>query len=429
MILFLLWITLITYVIFSYFTFRKNLLSPSLIVGVVYFFSCTICILECRKWGFILDVKTYFLILLSLIIVFIGDFFASKLKPFVKEKPNKKELSIDNFFLFIGFLIVTITFVLFLIETVRLSLLYYGTTDRLLENIKYIILEGNYNINYLVQHLYTLSEVIVSVFIFYILYCKIKKKYFIRNVFIYIAIVLFIFNVIITATRSKVINLFIYTFVISMFLSYTEKKEFRKKNVNKIFEIFIPSFMVFLILFCIAGSLTGKSSEYNNIWDNITNYTASSLYNFNDYVVNKRFYKESPFFGAYTFSGIYSLLRELGMQIPNDIIALEYNKVWNFTSNIYTPLRRYYQDFGIIGLCIILFTISFFYKTIIKNVKSHNLLYTMLISFFIYPLFYFSIEERFFMDVICMRSIYQVIYFIIIYNVFFKIKVFNRRVN
>lgn len=139
---------------------------------------------------------------------------------------------------------------------------------------------------------------------------------------------------------------------------------------------------------------------------------------FNTPIEAKSYFSSTKFFGIHTFSGIYSLLRKIGFKIPDSIIALEYIRCGDYLSNIYTPLRRYIQDFGIIGMTLIMFFIGFCYKKLILSNKEENSssLLAIYTAQFLFSLFFMSIEERVFMDVILIRSVYIMVCIYFVYQ-------------
>ena len=183
----------------------------------------------------------------------------------------------------------------------------------------------------------------------------------------------------------------------------------------------ILSACLFLWLFYLVGFLTGKSLHYNNFFDNIANYLGSSIYALNNFLQRKSSMR-SEFFGSNTLSGIFMGLRKLGFDIPETSISLEYIQCGYVVTNIYTAFRRYIQDFGICGLIIIQMIIGFIYtKLLLKNKESNsNGLWAILLAYFYFPIVMMSIEERFFMDVVLVRSLYTIIYFMIAYKLFVK---------
>ncbi|MTV44646.1 oligosaccharide repeat unit polymerase, partial [Streptococcus pneumoniae] len=83
----------------------------------------------------------------------------------------------------------------------------------------------------------------------------------------------------------------------------------------------------------------------------ITRYMGGSIQLFDLFVIDP--IRRNKELGAETFSGIYEMLAKLGFD-NNIIKGLEWRVSPNYYSlgNVYTAIRRYYSDFGVIGIVI-----------------------------------------------------------------------------
>lgn len=415
MTLFFLLVILIVFMCASMLLFKRGILSPTFIVSFVFFISSFYLLFYANRWDFELHINTLCVILLSISFVFFGEMLCHfRMKNSIKYNSFTSVL-IKNNFTIIGFFISLITLLLYMWQ---ITIITNTSIFNAIEIVKDLKIQGLFEVNYFVQHLYTITQVISCIFIFDLINKFANTGKIPKNLFQYLTICIYIINVLLTATRSNILELFIYATVLFLILSYRNKNKFVSRK--KVILIILIVAVLVLVFFYFAGSLTGKIDNYNSIFDNLANYIASPIYNLDYFFQNPNQFNSDAGFGAYTLSGIYSFLRTLGFHAPNSIVALEYIYVDYYPSNIYTPLRRYYQDFGILGLLLIMFMIgiiySYFYR---KSLKSNSPLFIILVSFFYYPLFFMSIEERLFMDVLMARSIYQIIYFVFFYNIFF----------
>ena len=174
-----------------------------------------------------------------------------------------------------------------------------------------------------------------------------------------------------------------------------------------------------LLAFYFAGLLTEKSLHYNNFFDNFANYFSSSIYALNCFIKFPEDFSGQSFAGIYTFTGIYSSFRKIGISVPEPIFILEYIKCGDYLTNIYTPLRRYYQDFGLLGDSLIMFLLGFLYtRILLSNKRKYTSGIIIIISAYIYqPLFFMCIEERFFMNIIVTTTIQMIVFFIVLYSI------------
>jgi oligosaccharide repeat unit polymerase len=116
------------------------------------------------------------------------------------------------------------------------------------------------------------------------------------------------------------------------------------------------------------GNMFGKSE--GSIVYNISVYLGGGIGLFNDYVEKGGI--ATPGFGVVTFVALYKFLKQFGFPDYTNYFQFEFRYDWG---NIYTAIRRYYQDFGMIGVivCMTVFAIffSYFYSVIKKDNKPH----------------------------------------------------------
>lgn len=441
-------IILILLLFLFYLLFKKEIISPSFICTALYSLSVFILLLYSNEWKVDLSLKTYAAIILALIPLAVGELFATKIA--VHNSKKRKSFLYDRTEsdltdgIHVGKKLIAFA----LIFTVITAILYYREIKKIQANSAYAqsvygqaysflmqvrwakTLEGA-NVSYYVQQMYTICQAIANVFVYVILYNRVYGfKKIKRNFFMYAQIILFVITSFMTTGRATMLNFVIYTFFCWVIL-LAKKRNWHFNNNVKVIGKSIIAGAVALLLFYLAGLLTEKSLHYDNFFDNFANYFSSSIYGLNEYLVDPhRFSPNTNFFGIHTLSGIYKGLRKLGVKIPDDIVALEYIKVGKYLSNIYTPLRRYIQDFGWLGMMFIMFLMGYGYKRLIWRNKHQNSsgIYVIFTAYFIFPLVFISIEERLFMDVIQMRSIYMIIYLSLFYQYIVHHKLFTKKI-
>ena len=425
----LLIILLLAMVLFSYTVFKGDLLSPSFLCAAMYLFSCFIMLIYFNEWKVDFSILTGSVILFSIFCVFLGEAVAAETNKRIKKNDSMEEernepIIISQLSSIFCFVFSVITAILYFREIRRVvansayASSVYGQAYTFLRQYSWArILEGA-NIAYYVQQMYTCVYAIALVLLYIIIYNRVfygKQK---RNVFPLLTIIVYLITSFMTAGRAGMLNFFIYAIVVWIVLYY-KKRGWKHRNNYKILFRALIIIAAALLLFYMAGFLTAKSLVYDNFFDNFANYFSSSIYCLNEFIKDPGYFAPSEnFFGIHTLSGIYSFMRTLGFKIPKSIVALEYIKCGKYNTNIYTPLRRYLQDFSALGLGVIMFFIGFYYKKAVNSLRRHRNfdLKCILVAMFFFPLFFISIEERLFMDVILMRSVYEIIYVVIIYQ-------------
>lgn len=414
---------------FSYYLNRKEVISPSVICCGMYVLSTLLLVLYAQKWEFKMEIVTLVYILMALVAVCIGEQLAKKFK-ITKRKNHsaiRNETGVITYSKFIQFMLfcfVCLTAILYLYELKNLvaSSSISGAAYSFLMQARWTMIVDNVSIASYVQFMLTASEAIACIYTYIFLHNLILSKKFDKNILFLGIDIVYIIASFMTTGRSKMLNFCIY--IIILFVLLTAKR--KNWNYNRNIKIFSKIFLVCVVaiaLFYIAGTLTEKTSNYDNLMDNFANYFSSSIYAFNEYVKDpSSFSSANSFFGCYTLSGVHSFLRGLGFDIPDNIIALEYIKCGGYNTNIYTPIRRYIQDFGAIGMMLNMMFLGFFYEKLLMKCKNNNVtpLTFIFTAYFFFPLFFISIEERFFMDVILTRSLHTIVFMYLIYIVVIK---------
>lgn len=434
----------------AYVFFKKEITSPTFICTAMYALSLFLMLLYSEEWEVNLSFKTYSIIIVALVFLWLGEYIAMRAAPafggkrllsvFVDEDKNSQEtlgIQLSEISIAICFIFVSLTAILYLrdIQNIVANSEYaqseYGQEYTFLRQFSWAqILEGA-EVSYLVQQMFTLSGVIAFVLSYVVIYNMVygphRRK---RHPFAYLTIIVYVGSSFLTSGRALMLNFFIYCIFVWLIL-LAKKKNWTFNNNIKLLIRAALIIVIAILLFYLAGILTGKTSSYTNFMDIFANYFSSSIYGLNEYLNNpSEFMPDTDFFGVHTLSGLYTLLRTLGFPIPDSIVALEYIECGDYLTNIYTPLRRYFQDFGWIGLCLIMFLIGYFYKRLVWKNKSKNScgLDVIFAAYFMFPLVYIAIEERVFMDVIMMRSIYQIIYIIFVYQWLVNKKFYTKRI-
>lgn len=448
-VLFLFMILLLMLFVF-YLVFKREIISPTFICTAMYILSLFLMIFYCEKWKVELSLTTYAAIIVALISMAFGEFLGTKIAVYSGwkghngilfsediEKQKREGIAISNRVIRICFLFMVTTAILYFreIQKIAANSAYaqsvYGQAYSFLMQVRWAkTLEGA-EVSYYVQHMYTCCGAIATVFAYVILFNKVnqlrkKEKYF----FMYLTIILYIVTSFMTTGRAQMLNFFVYV-IFAWIILTAKKRGWRFLNNTKLFVKSLLIIALALFLFYLAGLLTEKSLHYANFFDNFANYFSSSVYTLNEYLNNPaKFSSGSEFFGIHTLSGIYSFLRTLGIPIPDNVVALEYIYCGDYLTNIYTPLRRYIQDFGWLGMSFIMFLMGYGYKRLLWRNKFSDSggLNVIFAAYFMFPLVYIAIEERLFMDVIMVRSVYQIFYIILIYQWIINKKLFNKKV-
>ena len=178
----------------------------------------------------------------------------------------------------------------------------------------------------------------------------------------------------------------------------------------------------FLLLGEIRGSVGANGGEERDLLQTASLYLGGSIAALNQYVTSAREATLSPMgmdhlFGENTLFGMYSFLRTFGYNIPTLEVPLEMTHFKHGVyTNVYTPLRRYLQDFGFFGVYACMFATGLIYGRLLRAVqRSSHALPAVIFAALYYPLVEIAIEERLFMDVLTSGTLYLTIYICVVY--------------
>ena len=203
----------------------------------------------------------------------------------------------------------------------------------------------------------------------------------------------------------------------------------RKAKLNKKFMIIgIILFAGILIFFITSTVFLGRYKTYKdlNILDYLAGYVSNGIRNFDlflkDLTVDKKLY------GQETFSAIY---RSIYIYLKKGEFVsrhLEFRNINGInTGNVYTAFRRYYSDFGVLGIAILsafegmIFTWGYFYnkrKADEGNICFNHILYT----YFVYGVFFMPVDDMFYSR-FTVGLIPRVILLYVLYEFIMKIKI------
>lgn len=417
--IYILLVLLFLLIIIGFKIVNKDLLSPFIVATAMFFLSSFVTMIYRKEWCVEINYLTIIIIIMGLVSLGIGEIFARILPIKTKKKSIEKvkDININKSVLYAIILFMAIAIIVYSIETYKLSNMYVGYKERnsILEKARAVKNSG-VSIGIIAGHLYIISGVLARALTFVLLYKNVTKYKVKNKILLLIPIIMYGFLTILTTGRTEMLN-----FIISIVITYVLISRLytsRKINNVKFLKITIMSSLGFFILFSILGNI-GNRIQGDNLIENASIYIGSSIAGLNTYLGEPKFSNE--YFGSHTFFGIFSFLRTLGLDIPNFKAPLEYIYQGDLVTNVYTAFRRYYQDFGMLGLVVIQFLTGFIYTRVLLSIyRRPKIIKILLLSYFYYPIIQMSIEERIFMEVLSAGSIYTICYFVVINKILFK---------
>ncbi len=384
-----------------------NLLSPSFLYSCSMLISVLCSMIGLLSWNNVtkLSFNTCLIILLSVITFNVGEFFAQKF--FGYDKKNKKVIdntkNISIYKIIIQLLFVVFCFVLVFLEVRRISYAagYYGSnlfkmiktyrSTSILFSTKYI--ESGIHINIIVAQLQKVAEVICYVNIYFLVKSIYGKKLFIekkKNI-LYISII--IICILMSLLIGSRLQSFVYIlFSIIVYIFFLNKKLSYKTIIFRYWKYLLVGVITVSGLFYVILPLTGRKTNAG-IVEYTSFYFGAPIPSLNRYISSP--IEKPKIFGEETFRGIQNVAYKLNISDYIQPITTKWEVFYTkdnvkLSSNIYTSGKRYYHDFGYLGLIVLQFINGFMFSILYISMNKKQM--TVLTIFFAMYL-YMAIDQ------------------------------------
>ncbi len=327
---------------------------PSVLVLGTMTFSCLATIYLSFNWDFNLSISTVFLICLSMAFIIFGDNIS---KVFIKENHTSIR-TIPTIKIYNNVLYLILLFqIVILIWHLRYLINSVGRVGSLLQIVN----------TYRNYHAWGIRTDMINA-----MPSLLSRGIRLANNFSYIYLFVFISNVVKTGKIKKNLRCLLPSFfmIADTFLwgargylfyyimggiMYTcillvYKKGYKKRTKRLLIRKATKIICVLLVLFTIGGYLFSRSTEGGFLLP-ICRYLGGGIPLFNDYL--QKDFTVPNYTGETTFFTLFQFLnRRFGTELPITTQFEYRNRNWG---NIYTGVRRYFQDFGAPGVIILSF--------------------------------------------------------------------------
>lgn len=413
--------------ILSYYTSKRDIMSPTFILSVLFLASNLFAIVGNVKWKVTINPDLLFVFFVGMLALYLGELIVlafAKGKKVLKRNFHNQEDRIDiSFNKMMSIIIInSIILVLYFRRLVQMAssigysgsmLLKYVRVATITEGIKAgaaftiflgLISASGYFCIYIIIHNILIAK---------------TKPFSSRNLIYYVPIIQQIIRSIIGGARNGLISIVVVVFACSI-IQY--QGDIKKVKMSKILVFGSIALCGFLILFTNLGKLTGKTTV-DNFTDTIFIYAGSSIVAFSAWL-DKGLIGTSNVFGGESFWGIRYLMNMIFPSIHVDSKFLEMTWFADGTkTNIYTAFRSYLFDFGWSGLLLIMFLIGFIFNISYKITKKHhNPFLTVLYAYFLYNYIYILFTPSITSNLFTSSQIFSVFWMLIIYKYMFRPK-------
>lgn len=414
--------------------YNKDILSPS----VVYTFSmigCLLCaIIGLLNWNNVSSLKLTTILIITLSVVFfsIGEFIVRKLFKIDDTKFKSKKISqIDWWKIIFQIVFIVITIILMYFEVKRIAKIAGYTDGGIFTMINYFrnlsilytteLLDKGQGINLIVSQMRKICEVMCYVNIYFLMnnifFQNIKNK---KNLGYLLIVFLNILLALLTGGRMQIVIYIIAAVFILLVLLQSKYNyvEIIKKHSKKI---------AFLVVFIIIGfyvmlPLTGRKNNVD-IVSYMSFYLGASIPSLDIYLDNPT---EPETFGEETLRGFQMVLYKIGINkkispISTQWINFNVDDTNIMSSNIFTSGKRYYHDFGFIGIIICQFIFGFSMSLIYYMMKrKSSVILLIFLSMFFYMIIDQIRDDLFYSNFVHINSVFYFIVLIVGYYILTK---------
>lgn len=431
-VIYILFVGILLLLFCSFYIFRKNLLNPSVVLCLAFLLSVFFLMLNAKTWGVQLSDKTVLIVFFTLLIFIFGNltiyifYFSNRKKILKKEdsfiipRVSFKLVIIIDFFLILGL-------IHFIKNVYELSLI--GGNPGGYKDVLYYVRIAKLNfhdISRLNMNIFYFAKAISYICMYSFIYLALFKGFKVKYLYLLSPVPFFLTFVVLSAARIDIIYLFIYIITIFVILLY--KRENFHISANKKIIIGTSIFWgIAIVLFFISGKLFLGRSDIN-VFSSVSRYTGSSLAALNEFLNNFET-NNNEYFGQNTLFSVYRILKRFKPEIPNFYPSYEFSYFTGMRTNIYSAIRRYIEDYSILGHFLITFCLGIFYGIFFEYIaykrKDFLLIMYATLSF---PVYEFPIEERFFQFLLPSGFINNFIFIGLVYYFFiYRINLKNNK--
>ena len=231
-----------------------------------------------------------------------------------------------------------------------------------------------------------------------------------------------IIALLLTGMRTPVVNNLVNAIVIFHLLRIQKKGGNKQYSLKFFFRIGILT-LIILAAFFLTKSFVGRSSrnEMLNVADYLAYYTGSGIIALDNYFRYPPI--QNSIFGKITFYQLNSFLIHYGfIDIAPYMRHVEFRPVGaGLKNNVYTFLRIYHCDFGIVGTFVLhgimILFLSIFYEYVKKKRGNIGII---AFGMMCYPVVMSFFDERFFSNIISMDFLTKLIPLLVFYELLIR---------
>ena len=418
----------------AYIFANRTVLSPWVIGCAMFLVSTVFAMLNVNKWQFTLQPVTVIIILAALACLGAGEMLVTGLfQRFRWKRTNTDRSAVQSGSVLSGRampIYVPLAAVVTVALVMCLMLVYYyketyafslaggnpGGTELMLKYAREAKLSRLAVPGRIYGHVGFLTKALGYIFLYAFVYNTVLFGWKLRWLPLLIPVALYIPFILLSTGRTDFIYVTVVVMMVGCYL-YLQKNAWHYRCTFKILLLAVIALAAFFLVFVLSGLLTGKVN-FSNAYNSISFYTGLSIPSLDYWIQNPL--PDTPYIGNHTLIPMYSTLRTLGFDLPDLYAPYEFVQFNGTSGNVYTAIRRYMEDFTVVGMLGLFFLLGALYSFLFNWMKNRNSNGFLLLVYaaYCYPIFELSIEERFFMNVFSTGSVYLFVYLGVLYYLF-----------
>ena len=433
--LILLLIFLILLLMISYLACDRDMMAPNVLYLAGFILAVIAADMNITAWGIDLSIKTMVVVLTGAI-SFIGAGAVYRMahgRRLIQETVEIEHIQIARWKNIFVIVFGMVTMLLYYKEAVRLSAYAdsYWKSFGVMVAYKRVVSYGSVTLNPIVNQMtkvvYSFGYIYMYIFMNNIFASR-EKNRIIKNIEYLLPAFLFVAMSIIKGNRVDIMQLVVMgVFLYYMFLH--RKVGWNKHISGKMLKKAFLIFAIGMIIFYYMKELVGRVSSLNFL-EYVTQYIGGSIQLLDQYIKDSTKSNAVPF--GETLTGLITGFRKLGLTTVTLRKQLEfrYTPTGIYLGNVYTALRRYYNDAGWIGVVLFPATLSLimnaFYRRVrlYKNNSIKHIYKTIVYASLLYVVPFQAMEDSFYINKVTIGYLIELlILYICVLFTFKKIRI------
>ncbi len=431
-----LWICTIIIFMLAYLINKRDLLAPSVLCSMIYVICIMFTVLNQKSWGIEYSDKAFcVMIIMILSFVLPSVFFNIKNNKVGIQSDYELEIIEFDKGILIGCLIVDILISIYYFREVYRISLIGGNPLGIAGMFSYYRMYTANNadaegLSTLANQFLKLGRSFGFTALFILMYNNQIDRNIKRDYWLIPFVVLTALQNIIGGGRGYILWLVSTGFMTSYIITM-KKSEWKKRISFKYIKIGLKLMAAVFVGFYLLKYVVRVGNTVNSILDYIGYYAGGSIQNFNLYLDNPPT-GSRQIWGQETFMGVYSTLQKFGFVDVSGIYLTNSNLEFRRSNgvsigNVYGAVRRYYNDFGVMGVIVLQTICSFFFNAFYAKIKQQSKQKSkftyFLYAYLSYHVFEMPIDDTFYKSFISFNFLTTLIVLFVVYYIFTCVKI------